>query len=211
MFANGKLMYLIRFLSTLTLWQRNCVAAVLRFVRYDEIDRWRRWPHIKSPNYRNFRLVECMRDTDTEEEKDLLGMLDKHMKYESNRRYQNPMMLGLCIRRLSLYYRRKLIHIEPVGKNSTSIGRGIKEFQELQESVRSMYNGCISAYSKVYHKSISPYSANWRLEDHTDEFGNDSGLAERVARIVTEERTFCASKTFLEFTSLVAKCTRRGS
>lgn len=43
-----------------------------------------------------------------ETEKELLAMLDEQIKCERNRRRPNSVMLGLCIRRLSLSYRDSL-------------------------------------------------------------------------------------------------------
>ena len=148
---------------------------------------------------------------DIETERNLLGILDEHMNYESNRRFPNSMMLGLCIRRLSLYYRRKLIDSQALGKLTFGVKRLSSLILDFQESVRSLYDGCISAYSKVYHKGKSPYSLIWRSQDHIEEFGNDAGLAEMFEQIRTEERIFCASTTLLRLTFLIPNYNRRGS
>ena len=100
------------------------------------------------------------------------------------------------------YYKRKLIFIEA---SEEVAPEGI-----LLESGRSMYDGCIAAYSKVYHKGKSPYSSNWRLEDHMEEFGNDAALAEMFGQIKTQERRVCESEPRSEFTYFVADCSRRG-
>lgn len=151
-------------------------------------------------------------------EKELLGTLDEYMNSESNRRFPNPTMLGLCVRRLSLYYRGELISFNYF-KTVVTNGEGPPEklsnywrwIREYQETLKSMHDACISAYSKIYHKGKSPYSLRWRLQDHIEEFGNDAALVKMFEEIRTQERKFCGSKTSLELTSLVADSDRRGS
>ena len=159
------------------------------------------------------RLIRSTRNF----EKELLGTLDEYMNSESNRRFPNPTMLGLCVRRLSLYYRRELFYLNYF-KNGVTNGKWPPKWptyywrwiRECQEFVTTMYDGCISAYSKVYHKSKSPYSLSWRLQDRIEEFGNDDALIKKFEQIRTQERKFYGSKTPLELTFLVANCNRRG-
>ena len=145
-------------------------------------------------------------------EKELLGILDEQMNYETNRQFPNAVMFGLCIRRLSLFYRRELRY-SPYFKimeyETKWLPNDPRWILEVQENIRSMYDGCISAYSKVYHKAKSPYSLNWRLQDHMEEFGNDAALAEMFEQIRTNERIFCVSTTFLTLTFLITDCARR--
>ena len=187
--------------------------TVLKVVCCDKIDcRCLRGPRYR---YQTKSRIEW-RDipaVESNSEKELLGMLDEHMNYESNRQFPNAMMFGLCIRRLSLFYRRELMYstyfriMEHVSKR---LPKNPPWVLEVQENIRSMYDGCISAYSKVYHKGKSPYSLNWRLQDHMEELGNDAALAEMFGQIKTQERRVCESKQLLAFTYVVANCSRRG-
>ena len=187
--------------------------AVLKVVCCDNIDcRCLRGPRYKYQTksrieWRNVPAVEF------NSEKELLRMLDEHMNYESNRRFPNAVMFGLCIRRLSLFYRRELMYntyFRIMEHGSKRQAKNPPWILEVQENIRSMYDGCISAYSKVYHKSKSPYSLNWRLQDHIGEFGNDAALAEMFEQIKKQERGVCAFKPLLELTYLIADCSRRG-
>ena len=146
-------------------------------------------------------------------EKELLGLLDEQMNYESKRGFPNAMMFGLCIRRLSLFYRRELMYstyFRIMEYGSKRLPNDPDWILKVQENIRRMYDGCISAYSKVYHKGKSPYSLSWRLQDHIEEFGNDSALAEMFGQIKTQEKRVCESKQRLDFTYVVANCSRRG-
>ena len=171
--------------------------AVLRVVCCDEPDcrclRGRKYKYQTKPRieWREFPAVEfnC--------EKELLGMLDEHMNYESNHQFPNAVMFGLCIRRLSLFYRRELMYstyFRIMEYGSKRLPNDPPWILEVQDNIRSMYDGCISAYSKVYHKGKSPYSLNWRLQDHMEEFGNDAALAEMFGQIKAQERRVCAFK-----------------
>ena len=204
--------------------QRNCVKATLRMVYGDDaIERRHFWRLLRQPRSESLYLVtdgypcssaEILVEFNREIESELLGTLDEHMNSESNRGFPNPMMLGLCIRRLSLSYRRELI-LSKAFENLTRRYQGLPDpllsIPGHQEGVRNMYDGCISAYSKVYHKGKSPYSLIWRSQDHIEEFGNDAGLAEMFEQIRTEERIFCASTTLLRLTFLIPNYNRRGS
>lgn len=67
----------------------------------------------------------------------------------------------------------------------------MSDFASPANNWKIMYDGCISTYSRVYWKGESPYSASWRLEDHTEEFGNDAGLVEMFDRVMRAERNYC--------------------
>ena len=178
--------------------------AVLRVVSCDKIDcrclRGRKQKYLTRSRieWRDFPAVEF------DNEQELLGMLDEHMTFESSRRFPNAMMFGLCIRRLSLFYRRELMYctyFRLMEYRSKGLPDDPPWLLEVQENIRSMYDGCISAYSKVYHKEKSPYSSNWRLQDHIEEFGNDAALAKLFGKIKTHERRVCAFNPLLEFTA----------
>ena len=59
----------------------------------------------------NYRLYLLAAAGIAETEKELLGMFDDQMRtYERSRRHSNAVILGLCLRRLSLKYRCLLSH-----------------------------------------------------------------------------------------------------
>lgn len=147
----------------------NCANAVLRTVNLSRFDDMESILQLRTA----FKGI-------AETEKELLGMLDEQMKgCERNRRHPNSVMLGLCLRRLSLKFRRTLSQCRRHKLASTA------------DMAKRMYDGCISAYSRVYWKSESPYSASWRLEDHSKDFGDDPGLIEMFGRIMRTERNYC--------------------
>lgn len=108
-------------ISTLTWLQRNCVNAVMKILgssealrsRKEYLDKQNFWSSSDEFSrlgvllrFRSFRKhVKDIIDT----ERELLGMLDEQMKgCERNHRHPNSVMFGLCLRRLSLIYRREL-------------------------------------------------------------------------------------------------------
>lgn len=146
----------------------NCANAVLRTVNLSRFDDMESILQLRTA----FKGI-------AETEKELVGMLDEQMKgCERNRRHPNSVMLGLCLRRLSLKFRRTLSQCRRHKLASTA------------DKAKRMYDGCISAYSRVYWKSESPYSASWRLEDHSKDFGDDPGLIEMFGRIMRAERKY---------------------
>lgn len=86
------------FFNTLILLQHTCANAVLRTVNLSRHNDMESILQLRTA----FKGI-------AETEKELLGMLDEQMKgCERNRRHPNSVMLGLCLRRLSLKYRRTL-------------------------------------------------------------------------------------------------------
>lgn len=107
------------FFNTLTLLQHNCADAVLRIVRFDRFQyssmtlaylksKIERLHELRTFNDEMMLYILAAAEI-TEIEKDLLGMLDEQMRtFDCNRRHPNSVILGLCLRRLSLVYRRGL-------------------------------------------------------------------------------------------------------
>ncbi|KAL9134112.1 MAG: hypothetical protein Q9175_004708 [Cornicularia normoerica] len=213
---NGILPVGLRALDELAAWGRDnlrtrprslpddCVNAVLIIVRRPDLYHRRRLKiedmsrlidaHLSQFGWLLKRYRRGQRSSTTkgfvETEKELLAMLDEQMKCERNRRRPNSVILGLCIRRLSLSYRDSLRQNRRLYRRFESINpRG------FADNAKRMYDGCISAYSKVYWKGESPYSASWRLEDHIEEFGNDAALVEMFGGIMRAERKYCEALT----------------
>ncbi|MCJ1413779.1 hypothetical protein MMC32_000104 [Xylographa parallela] len=46
----------------------------------------------------------------------------------------------------------------------------------------------VTGYSNVCRGAASPFSAGWRVEDHAETFGNDSGLMEEFKTIMKLEK-----------------------
>ena len=59
------------------------------------------------------------------------------------------------------------------------------------QKAEHMYGGCMTAFTTVYRKQNSPYSAQWQLEEHSEAFGNDAELKAIFQHIMVAEREYC--------------------
>ena len=69
--------------------------------------------------------------------------------------------------------------------------------ERRREKLKAMYAAITTAYSLVYRGKASPYSAEWRTEDHRDAFGRDEGLAELFLQLTVEDKRFCGWISFV--------------
>ena len=64
-------------------------------------------------------------------------------------------------------------------------------FIQRIEKSKAMYEALTTGCSMVYRGTTSPYSPQWRLEEHYQAFHNDENLAMIFLKIIREERKKC--------------------
>lgn len=69
----------------------------------------------------------------------------------------------------------------------------IANVNRRREKSQAMYEALTTSYSLVYRGAASPYSPEWRVEDHRDAFGNDDDLADLFLKLTLEDKRFCGS------------------
>ena len=132
--------------------------------------------------------VSCM----IEIEKALYGKLDEALnKLEGNTSHPDSTMLGPICRRMYLLYRHEFSRCWGIQRLLQEHEFDILESQRHIESIKCICGSLVVAYSRAYHKVKSPYSQGWRMEDHSQEFGNDPELMQRFSRSMKAERTYC--------------------
>jgi hypothetical protein len=114
---------------------------------------------------------------------------------------QDSIIIGMCLRRLSLYYRRRMRRYKLIsgGKFAKYAHAEVFLFPKLyaadvkirKEKSKAMYEALTTGYSMVYRGQSSPYSPEWRLEDHREALGNNKDLIESFKKITIAEKDFC--------------------
>ncbi|PVH69845.1 hypothetical protein DL98DRAFT_521961 [Cadophora sp. DSE1049] len=113
-----------------------------------------------------------------ESERQLLLEFDMIMRtYGPNP--QDMLVIGLCLRRLGMIYWKNLRRYRSYSHSS---------FIQRIEKSKAMYEALTTGYSMVYRGTTSPYSPEWRLEEHYQAFYNDENLAMIFLKIIREER-----------------------
>ena len=65
---------------------------------------------------------------------------------------------------------------------------GAEDNSKRHSNTLAMYHAMVIGYSNVCRGAASPFSAGWRVEDHTEAFGNHSGLMEEFKTIMKLEK-----------------------
>ncbi|KAF2491590.1 hypothetical protein BU16DRAFT_122880 [Lophium mytilinum] len=96
------------------------------------------------------------------------------------KKLRDPVILGHCIRRFALHYRRSMLRYKRLScVNDVATRR--------YQSCRKMYDDLTRTYIKVFHGTISPFDKDWELEKHSDAFGNDEELIEKFQQLKLAE------------------------
>ncbi|KAF8855796.1 hypothetical protein BDZ45DRAFT_675964 [Acephala macrosclerotiorum] len=95
---------------------------------------------------------------------------------------EDVIVIGLCLWRLALLYRKLMKHYEVILYDV-----GVDRRREKQ---KVMYEAMITGHRLVYRDSISPYSPGWRLEDHLGTFGNNKRLASTFSKLKAADEEF---------------------
>ncbi|MCJ1436896.1 hypothetical protein MMC27_006278 [Xylographa pallens] len=72
------------------------------------------------------------------------------------------------------------------------LGSSAEDNCKRHRNTLAMYHAMVTGYSNVCRGAASPFSAGWRVEDHTEAFGNDSGLMEDFKAIMELEKRWRA-------------------
>jgi len=90
----------------------------------------------------------------------------------------DPLVLGLCIRRMALIYRQYMIYYKSHGSQKLA-ARYIRG--------RDMYDTMTRLYHYVFRNTLSPFHDDWRTEDHVDAFGRDKAMVKAFQRLKAAE------------------------
>jgi hypothetical protein len=124
----------------------------------------------------------------------------------------NPVILGLCIRRLSLYYRRIMMRYKsfnsskscsklfPFSRNSrvmSMLNTTLTiEARPRYEAAKQMYDATSRHYARVYNRAdICPFRENWNIEDHRAVFEHNADLIKKFKRVKAAEVYHCKCLT----------------
>jgi hypothetical protein len=118
----------------------------------------------------------------------------------------DPLILGLCIRRMSLQYRHFMFHYKAFGPSKFTFLRFTKigplpkltccvELIPRVNRGRTMYDTMIKLYRHVFRGTLSPFHQDWSLENHTEALGHDEALIERFERVKMAEEKHCDLST----------------
>jgi hypothetical protein len=143
-----------------------------------------------------------------ETERQLLLEFDALMK-DFGPNPQDSVVVGMCLRRLGLYYRGRMMRYKRFSQSKSYVVRlfscrdspcaelDLAQINNRKEKHKAMYEALTTAYSMVYSKSSSPYSPEWCLEDHRKALGNNEHLIDLLKEVMITERNFCELRIIL--------------
>jgi hypothetical protein len=75
----------------------------------------------------------------------------------------------------------------------------IAKINRKREKAKAMYEAVTTAYSLIYSGAKSPYSSEWRVEDHLGAFGDSKKLSQLFCEVIHYDKEFCKPNTSREF------------
>jgi len=111
----------------------------------------------------------------------------------------NALMVGLCIRRLSLYYRRTMLRYKQFNKGTSPSSRTFTPTNskcDLEQEIRklnaqNMYDMMIRLYCRVFRVDLSPFHHQWRMSKHGVALRGDKSLIALFERFKDAEAVHC--------------------
>ncbi|TAQ91046.1 hypothetical protein B7494_g666 [Chlorociboria aeruginascens] len=123
----------------------------------------------------------------TKNEKYVLGELDRLVSSRNQIGY-DPVVLGLCVRRLSLYYRHIMARYKALGK----------DVAQRYQNGRIMYESTVRQYARTYKGTLSPFHEDWDGEMHQNAFDHDEDLISKFEQLKIAEKHHYENELTLE-------------